>query len=564
MDFPSDTTSVLLKQPDTKLNNLKQQLVERDQEISRLKEQLEQARQEIDTRSKDKMALLGNMNHEIRTPMNGIIGMAALLSESNLDQKQQRYTKVILESSRSLFQVLSNTMDLAELENGRASVCVERFDLQEMINKALNHIAPQAATKDVELLFAIAANAPSTLKTDEVKLIKLLSALLSDAIKLTQGSYVLLSVKVSNKQGNWGALRFEISHCGSELAQNYMNNLLSAKVITNQENDYGQHGIGTSLAISRNLIRLFGGELGGSIDEHKNCACWFEIPVQSMEGRVSLVNHAGHCAFFQVGGDKYLEYQLQSLNGTVEEMHSLDDLFDCYLKRESEFNKFIINTDGMSEAHFKTLSDHLTTISLDPKRWIVIRNKEDVILDALNSPGLNQWSEITKPYSQFKLKIAVVGEPEKMEESTLADKTITTRELTKAHILLVEDNQVNQMVAKALLIKLGYRVTVANDGIEAIECYLDSRFDLVLMDIRMPRMDGVEATHELKKMMSQQKIPVPVIALTANATLGAKDKYVKLGLDDYLAKPVQAPQLHKILQKWLNKPPQPNSAMQHE
>ena len=550
MDFSSEPTSVLLKQPDTKLNTLRQQIAEQKREIEQLKEQLAQSEQEIDKRSQDKIALLGNMNHEIRTPMNGIIGMAALLAESKLAPKQDRYTKIILESSRSLFQVLSDTMDLAELENGLLSINAERFKFLDMVNRVLNQMAPQAAAKGIELVCAISEDIPETLKTDEMKLMKLLCALISDAIKLTKNEHVFIQASLVNTRDNWGTLHVEINHCGSDLSKKYLENIVSSNVIKNQENDYGQHGIGTSLAISRHLVTLFKGDLGGNSDDDKNTYCWVDIPVHSLEGSIPVVDHAGHCAYFQNGENNYLEHQLLGLNGSVERLDSIDGLFKCYQEREKDFNKFIIDTGGMTEEQLESLAHLLKVTPLDCKRWVIIRDEDDAILDKLDDPKHNRWNEIIKPWSQFKLKLAVVEEPDKTGISRNDDQTVESK-TDKIHILLVEDNRVNQMVAKALLVKLGYQVTIANDGIEAIEKYLENEFELVLMDIRMPRMDGVEATQELKKMMNTANHPVPVIALTANATIGAKDKYIKLGLDDYLAKPVQAPQLNRILNKWL-------------
>ena len=550
MDFPTESTSVLLKQPDTKLNVLRQQLAQQKNEIEQLKEKLASAEQEIEKRSKAKMALLGNMNHEIRTPMNGIIGMAALLAESSLNAKQQQHTKIILESSRSLFQVLSDTMDLAELENGRVAVAANHFEFLDLINKVLNQMAPQAAAKGVELVCALSKDIPKTLKVDEQKLRKLLSALISDSIKLTKNQHVFIQADLINARNDWGTLHVEISHCGSDSSKKYLENIVSGDVIKNQENDYGQHGIGTSLAISRHLVSLLRGEIGGNSNDNNDTHCWVDIPVNSLKGTVPLNSNAGRCAYFQIGDDRYLEHQLLSLNASVERMDSIDSMFKYYQHGEKDFNKFIIDTSSMTDAQLGDLSQNMKDIVSDDKHWVIIHDETDTRLDALNDSKLRGWSEITKPWSQFKLKLAVIDG----SDISVAEENDTEESISKAnkvHILLVEDNRVNQMVAKALLLKLGYQVTIANDGVEAIEQYLKHEFELVLMDIRMPRMDGVEATQELKKMMNSTGHPVPVIALTANATIGAKDKYIELGLDDYLAKPVQAPQLSRILNKWL-------------
>ncbi|WP_181389621.1 response regulator [Leucothrix pacifica] len=549
MAVSPESTSVLLKQPDTKLNILKQQIALQKSEIEQLEAKLALAEREIDKRSQDKMALLGNMNHEIRTPMNGIIGMAALLAESSLTPKQQQHTKIILESSRSLFQVLSDTMDLAELENGRVSVVTNHFKFLDFVNKVLNQMAPQAAAKGVELVCAMSKDIPEALKTDEQKLSKLLCALISDAIKLTKKQHIFIQADLTNARNDWGTLHFEISHCGFGSSQKYLDNIVSGAAIKNQENDYGQHGIGTSLAISRHLVTLLSGDIGGKRDDHSNTHCWVDIPVNSLKGTIPRQSNAGHCAYFQLGDNLYLEHQILSLNGSVERIDSLESLFSTYQRRKDDFNKFIVDTDGMSDEQLNPLIEYLKESVSDDKSWVIIRAENDARLDQLTDSKLNGWSEISKPWSQFKLKLAVTGRSADADD-TEHNETLSS-EANKIHILLVEDNRVNQMVAKALLSKLGYQVTIANDGVEAIEKYLKHDFELVLMDIRMPRMDGVEATQELKKMMNNTGHPVPVIALTANATIGAKEKYLELGLDDYLPKPVQAPQLSRILNKWL-------------
>jgi len=558
MDLSSDDTSVLLKQPGIEQNGLRQQLLEQAAEMQKLQQQVATLTQQVQQVREEKMTLLSNMNHEIRTPMNGIIGMAALLAESGLKPKQHRHTQVILESSHHLFQVLSDTMDLAELETGTLKLSPQSFLFQEMTDQVVTQLAPQAANQGLELVCALAEDLPKWVTADEPAIKRVLLALISEAIKATDHGHVFVHGGVLKRYTQGAVLHIEVLHtrAGETLAS------LQNALTTQAKQATGIRSLSVSLQICWHLIRLLQGDFGVKAD-HKSGAqgalFWCDIPIEEPQGSITYTTSAGHCAIFQNNDDRYLEHQLMSLHGTVERLNSLEALFDCYQRRNDAFNKFIIDTEGMTVKQLDTLSNLLKTFPVDSKRWVIIRNQHDSVLDEVNYPKLNDWSEITKPWSQFKLKIAVVkGSDIEAPVATEAEPFITvSRESKRREILLVEDNRVNQIVAKALLDKLGYQVTIANDGLEAIEQYLERQFDLVLMDICMPRMDGIEATQELKKMMNANDQSVPVIALTANAMLGARDKYLKLGLDDYLAKPVQAPQLKRILQKWL-KPVQPH------
>lgn len=537
---------------------LKKQLVSQEREMERLRKKLDTTEQKLAHNMSANVAFLNNMNHEIRTPMNGIIGMSALLAESQLSPRQHSQNQVILESARSLFRVLEDTMDLAELEANLLTLNPERFDFYGMANKVLTTMAPLAAEKNIELIGAIDEDMPETLISDANRIQQILQNLISIAIKFTEKGHVYVSGNVLSRHGEFVTLRFEVIDTCGGLSQGIIDELFSTKHNQIIRKDFGHHGTGLSLSISRRLIGLFRGKIGAEADTGNGSKFWFEIPVYGAEGVREITNKVGRCGVFQGNhpNDDYLSHLLISLHGSLEQACSLDELIQWAEDPEQSFSKFLIDIDSLTADQQSQLFEFVSNSPLDTKRWVMICDEHEEPTCRSYADKVQGWSVIPRPWSQFKLRMAlmknlpnkpvILGAP--VHQSVVEGQASA---MQRPHILLVEDNRVNQMVAKAVLTKLNAKVTIANDGIEAIEQYLEHEFDLVLMDISMPRMDGVEATGELKNMMNAGAKRVPVVALTANAMSNSKEKYLSLGLDDYLAKPFQAPQLKRILDKWL-------------
>lgn len=553
---PTQTESQELYDPE--YQQLKQQLASQKREIDRLRKDLDIAEQKLAHGLSAKMAFLNNMNHEIRTPMNGIIGMSALLAESDLTPRQHSHNQVILESARGLFRILEDTMDLAELEANQLTLNPERFNFHEMASKVLTTMAPLAAEKNIELIGAIDEEMPETLISDAGRIKQVLQNLISIAIKFTEKGHVFASGHVLSRHGEFVTLRFEVIDSGGGLSQELIDELFSLKHNQIQRKDFGHHGTGLSLAISRRLVALFRGKIGAEPDTGNGGKFWFEIPVYGAEGVREITSKAGHCAVFQpkLPNDVYLNHLLISLHGSLQQASSLLELTRWAEDPKQSFSKFLVDIDALSPDEQNYLFECIANSPLDSKRWVMLCNENDDLAGRSYASKVHGWSVISRPWSRFKLRIALTQNAENdfdqliVQDSPPSEKGQASAKQSP-HILLVEDNRVNQMVAKAVLNKLNAKVTIANDGIEAIEQYLEHEFDLVLMDISMPRMDGVEATCELKNMMNAGAKRVPVVALTANAMSDSKEKYLSLGLDDYLAKPFQAPQLKRILDKWL-------------
>ncbi|WP_022950728.1 response regulator [Leucothrix mucor] len=553
---PTQTDAQELHDPEHQ--QLKKQLASQEREIERLRKDLDIAEQKLAHGLSAKMAFLNNMNHEIRTPMNGIIGMSALLAESDLSPRQHSHNQIILESARGLFRVLEDTMDLAELEANQLTLNPERFNFHEMASKVLTTMAPLAAEKNIELIGAIDEDMPETLISDAGRIKQILQNLISIAIKFTEKGHVYASGNVLSRHGEFVTLRFEVIDTGGGLTHDLIDELFSLKQNQIQRKDFGHHGTGLSLSISRRLVGLFRGKMGAEPDIGHGSKFWFEIPVYGAEGVREVTTRAGHCAVFQANlpNDDYLSHLLTSLYGSLQQASSLQELTRWAEDPKQSFSKFLVDVDALTPDEQNYLFEFVANSPLDSKRWVMLCNENDDVANRSYANKVHGWSVIARPWSRFKLRIALTQntahdfDPLTVPSHQPLEKG-QTQPRQNPHILLVEDNRVNQMVAKAILNKLNAKVTIANDGIEAIEQYLEHEFDLVLMDISMPRMDGVEATCELKNMMNAGAKRVPVVALTANAMSDSKEKYLSLGLDDYLAKPFQAPQLKRILDKWL-------------
>jgi len=235
---------------DPEYQQLKKQLASQELEMERLRKDLGIAEQKLAHGLSAKMAFLNNMNHEIRTPMNGIIGMSALLAESDLSPRQHSKNQVILESARGLFRVLEDTMDLAELEANQLTLNPERFNFHEMASKVLTTMAPLAAEKNIELIGAIDEEMPETLISDAGRVQQILQNLISIAIKFTQKGHVYASGNVLSRHGEFVTLRFEVIDTGGGLTQDLIDELFSLKQNQIQRKDFGHHGTGLSLSIS--------------------------------------------------------------------------------------------------------------------------------------------------------------------------------------------------------------------------------------------------------------------------------------------------------------------------
>ena len=536
----------------------------KESELQRKK--IDKINKEAEQKTKNKNAFLSNMSHEIRNSINSIIGILHILRDTNLEKKQIEYVQIIYDSSMALLGIVNNTLDLSKIQAGKLKLDIIDFDIAFAIKDMMSSYKIIAEQKGINFFCVIEPDVPCLLKADIGSIRQILSNLIGNSIKFTEAGSIIINISLESETEKEAILNFSVEDTGIGIQKDKISELFQSFVQADDSIYKKYGGTGLGLAITKLLVEMMGGKIGADSIEMVGSTFWFTLPLEKQSAKKISLDFANSdisgCRVLvlteNVNMEKDLETNLKDLEISYEHLYSTNNIVEMFQSVKDISKPFHIMLMEITK-----FNESFKNIVRQIKKIDFLKYTKFIILKSVGKRGDGKFFEdlgfsayLSKPVGKELLEDcikAVLSLPKNITDLPIITKyfIIETKKRISS-VLIVEDLETNLLIIKSLLIKQGYQVCAARNGLEAVEKYKQNKYDLIVMDINLSGMDGLQVTQKIREFEKEnQKVHTPIIAMTANIFEKDKKACFDAGMDDFIAKPIEPEILLKKISSML-------------